>query len=559
MLTLGELTPDGALQAIAQAARRALGADRASCWVLSGEGEVTAIHTTEDDLQVRAALRTAVGARPGTLPLLDAVLCSPDPVVALEDARRHPLLGDASARSLALGAALAVRLEHGSVAADGPVLGVLLASYRSPRRFGQGDVDAARGLGNLATLALANARLHRDTLEALATAELRAETDPLTGVLNRRGLDNRLDLAIGAAREVDGRLSVLVIDLDNFKGVNDRGGHHAGDAALKRVAALLESERRAGDVVARMGGEEFVLILPDTGTEGAWLVSERLRSAVASMEPIEGVAVTASIGVATFPHHGRTAGEVLRAADSAMYAAKSAGRDRTVLFAPEAAAARAELSHLATAGREGYLGSVLALAAAVDARDPSTHAHSSTVARYAAGIAARLGMEPDVVERVRIGGLLHDVGKVGIPDSILMKPGKLTDAEWVDMRRHPEIGARIIASPGLSDVREWVLRHHERPDGRGYPDGLGGGEIPLQARILSVADAYEAMTATRPYRAALPEAVARQELHEGRGSQFDPWVVAAFLDYLDAIATPDHSAEVEPGLYGAPGEGVTLT
>jgi len=179
--------------------------------------------------------------------------------------------------------------------------------------------------------------------------------------------------------------------------------------------------------------------------------------------------------------------------------------------------------------------------AAVDARDASTHDHSSTVARYAAAIAAQLGLPGDSVERVRIAGLLHDVGKVGIPDSILLKPGKLTDEEWTEMRRHPEIGARIIASPGLADVREWVLRHHERPDGRGYPDGLQRSQIPIEARILSVADAYEAMTADRPYRRALSESTARSEILSGRGSQFDDDVVDAFLSHLDGDAHADRS------------------
>ncbi|MEW6583058.1 MAG: diguanylate cyclase [Actinomycetota bacterium] len=546
VLTLGDLTPEAGLWVIADAARRALRADCAGFWVLADDHEVTAIHTTETDAARRGLIAQAVGGTPATLPLLATVMGSRDPLVVVDDPR-HPALNGPLIKALGLRCVLGIRLEHSSVADDGGCLGMLAIAHRVRQSFTPQDRAAARSLGNLATLALANARLHRETLEALASAEQRAETDPLTGVLNRRGLDIRLERAVAAAAEAGSRLSVLVLDLDAFKAVNDRGGHHAGDAVLKRVADLLDAERRAGDSVARMGGEEFVVVLPDTGTEGAWLVAERLRAAVAGLDLLGVAGITASIGVATYPQHGRSAGEILRAADSAMYVAKSSGRDRTVVFAPEAAATRDELTRLATAGREGYLGSVLALAAAVDARDPSTHAHSSTVARYAAAIAARLGLDGDVVERVRISGLLHDVGKVGIPDSILMKPGRLTDEEWVEMRRHPEIGARIIASPGLADVREWVLRHHERPDGRGYPDGLAGDDIPLQARILSVADAYEAMTATRPYREALRAPVARKELVDGRGTQFDPVVVDVFLDYLDAVATPDLAAADHEG------------
>jgi diguanylate cyclase (GGDEF)-like protein/putative nucleotidyltransferase with HDIG domain len=537
----GGVGPESSLRAIADAARRALDADRAGCWVLTQEHAIEAVHTTETDPIRHAVLASAVGASPDDLPLLRRLITAPDPLLVVEDPSRHPDLGGDLAAQLDLGTVLAVRLEHGSVG-SGDLLGVLLASYRRRRAFSARDRATARSLANLATLALANARLHQETLEALTTAELRAETDPLTGVLNRRGLDNRLDLALDAACEVGRPVSVLVIDLDNFKLLNERGGRHTGDAALKGIASLLENERRSSDVVGRFGGEEFVVILPDTGTEGAWLVAERLRAALARMNLSEALSVTASLGIATFPTHGTTSGDLLRAADSAMYVAKSLGRNCSVIFNPRSAAEHTELSRLATAGHEGYLGSVLALASAVDARDPSTHAHSATVARYAAAIAARLGLDADLVERVRIGGLLHDVGKVGVPDSILMKPDRLTPEEWTEMRRHPEIGARIIASPGLADVREWVLRHHERPDGRGYPDGLGGDAIPLAARILSVADAYEAMTADRPYRRALTVSVARAELMDGRGRQFDADVVDAFLDYLDAQSTPGGAA-----------------
>lgn len=529
----GEMGHETSLWAISDAARRALDADRADCWVLTPERTISAIHTTETDAGRRAIIANAVGCTPAEVSLLRRFVESPDPLVSVTDTRHHPDLSAGLVERLDLGSVLAVRLEHGSVG-GGDLLGVLVMSYRRRRSFSARDRATARSLANLATLALANARLHREALEALSTAELRAETDPLTGVLNRRGIDVRLDAALAVADDMGQPLSLLVFDLDNFKMLNDAAGHHVGDAVLKQVACLLENERRASDIVGRVGGEEFVAVLPSTGTEGAWLVAERLRAGIAGLGMEDGPRVTSSVGVATYPRHAAGAAGLLRAADSAMYVAKSLGRDRSVVFDTHSAADRTELSRLATAGHEGYLGSVLAPASAVDARDPSTQAHSATVARYAAATAGRLGLDADLVERIRIGGLLHDVGKVGVPDAILMKPGGLTRTEWAEMRRHLEIGARIIAAPGLADVREWVLRHHERPDGRGYPDGLAGEAIPLDARILSVADAYEAMTADRPYRSALPDATARAELDGGRGSQFDPDVVDAFLDYLDA-------------------------
>jgi putative nucleotidyltransferase with HDIG domain len=172
------------------------------------------------------------------------------------------------------------------------------------------------------------------------------------------------------------------------------------------------------------------------------------------------------------------------------------------------------------------------LAETLDLRDVSTARHSQTVGRYAEGIARELGLSGERVERIRAAGVLHDVGKLGVADAVLQKPGPLTDEEWADMRRHPELGARILDHANLRDISGWVLAHHERLDGHGYPQGLAGEAIPLEARILAVADAYEAMTADRPYRAALGHDAARAELRACCGTQFDPAVVDAFLAVL---------------------------
>jgi putative nucleotidyltransferase with HDIG domain len=216
-----------------------------------------------------------------------------------------------------------------------------------------------------------------------------------------------------------------------------------------------------------------------------------------------------------------------------MYEAKATGRNRCVVFSPQAARAQAHRAHDGQAGREAYLGSVLALASALDARDPSTHAHSTTVATYSAAIAARLGLDGDRVEEVRIAGLLHDVGKVGVSDAVLQKLGPLTADEWDEMCRHPAIGAKLLPHPSLAGIREWVLRHHERPDGFGYPGGLARDQIPLEALIIGVADAFEAMTVDRPYRGAMSTERARGQLQAGRGSQFDERVLDVFLECLD--------------------------
>ncbi len=175
----------------------------------------------------------------------------------------------------------------------------------------------------------------------------------------------------------------------------------------------------------------------------------------------------------------------------------------------------------------------------LEARHPSTHGHSRRVAGHAAALAVELGLAEGMVARIRTAALLHDVGKVGVPDAILFKRGALTDAEWAEMRRHPEIGANLLVHPGLAAVRDWVLHHHERPDGRGYPDGLVAGGIAAEALILGIADAYEAMTADRPYRPGMPEEAARAQLEAGRGTQFDADLVDAFLAVLDSAAVLD--------------------
>jgi diguanylate cyclase (GGDEF)-like protein/PAS domain S-box-containing protein len=385
----------------------------------------------------------------------------------------------------------------------------------------------------LVGMAIANA-------DVFAQMARQAETDPLTDLPNRRKLEQSMEEAVETAKAEDRTLSVLVLDLDDFKRVNDVHGHDAGDAVLRAVARSLEAALRPCDLAGRLGGEEFLVLLPDTGTRGAALVAERLRVAVSHITGVERAPMTASFGVATYPSHADSAGELFRAADAAMYQAKKLGRNRTVVFNPAAARTGAEAAATAQADLQGYLRSVLALAAALDERDTYTHEHSRTVAGYAAAIGARLGLDGDQLEDLRIAGLLHDIGKVGVADSILRKPGPLDDTEWAEMRRHPEIGARLLAHPGLAHVRDWVLRHHERPDGRGYPAGADSNEVPLEARILAVADAYEAMTSDRPYRQALPRARAFAELEAGRDTQFDGRVVDAFLAHLateDALAT----------------------
>ncbi len=360
-----------------------------------------------------------------------------------------------------------------------------------------------------------------------------ALTDALTGLLNRRGFEEQFELELERAWRSQRLMSVLIGDLDHFKDINDRFGHHAGDAVLEKLGEVFMGEKRRIDICARMGGEEFAFVLPDTDEHGAFMLAERLRIAVHDAFDSQPVALTISFGVANFPGHGETAASLLRSADQALYAAKALGRDRCVIHSPEiAGTVSGETGNRHSVG-EGHLATVIALAETLDVRDEGTAKHSQTVGRFAELTAIELGLPANTVERVGLAGILHDVGKVGIPDSVLKKPGPLTEEEWTLMRKHPEIAARILEDADMDDIRHWVLVHQERPDGAGYPKGLKGNEIPIEARVLAVADAYEAMTSDRVYRHALSHEAAQEELLACAGSQFDAAVVHAFLKLLE--------------------------
>jgi putative nucleotidyltransferase with HDIG domain len=274
------------------------------------------------------------------------------------------------------------------------------------------------------------------------------------------------------------------------------------------------------------------VILPDTSAEAGYLVAERLR--LRTREELDGhpVGVTISFGLATFPQDGQTAGSLLRATDLAIHSAKQLGRDRTVLFNAGLRGPEGIDGDPRDVAGERFMAVVLDLAEAVDLRFSGSARHSETVGGYAASIARELGLAEPVVERVRLAGILHDVGKVGVPDSILKKPGRLTSEEFDTIKKHPELGAQILAHPCLTDVSAWVAAHHERPDGGGYPLGLTGGQIPIQAQIVAVADSYEAMTSDRSYRPSIGHVAAQAELRGCAGKQFDPRVVRTFLAVL---------------------------
>jgi diguanylate cyclase (GGDEF)-like protein len=420
-------------------------------------------------------------------------------------------------------------------------LGVLLLSAPS-------DMVAGSWLTLVAVIfpAAALLRAVRDAVTGLVRSlSEAARTDTLTGLKNRLALEQEIHVEVERTLRNERQLSIVIGDLDHFKSVNDHLGHRAGDQALVRVGQILDSGRRTGDSIARTGGEEFTILLPGASEHEAYLVAERMRASVERDFANDPVPLTFSFGVATYPEHGRSADAVIESADQALYAAKALGRNRSVIynreisaiFAPEPGGRGVDETHLAT---------LLSLAEALDLRDTGTAAHSRTVGRYCRLIARQLELPPDRVKRIEVAGVLHDIGKIGLPDAILQKPGRLGRNELTEIRTHPEIGAQVLSGRGLEDLRGWVLAHHERPDGKGYPAGLPDEEIPLEAKILAVADAFEAMTADRVYRDGMETKSARSELLRCAGTQFDARVVAAFMAVLDRLeqdaATPDQNA-----------------
>jgi diguanylate cyclase (GGDEF)-like protein len=374
-------------------------------------------------------------------------------------------------------------------------------------------------IGPLIAIALYQRSIHK-VLRAMRLAL----TDPLTGLGNHRHFHDRLARELQIAAEQDEPLTLCFLDIDDFKRINDTHGHPAGDRVLSQVAARLRQDGEA----FRLGGDEFALIFAGRDESEAVESAAAIVNRMAALELDHVGAITISAGIASFPYHASELDELIRLADSALYWAKEHGKNRVHVSRADVIEL-AELKRLASGSdRAARFRAASSLARAVDARDVYTGSHSSRVAELSALIAERMGLPPEEIELTRLAGSLHDLGKLAIPEEILRKPGPLTDAERLVLERHPQIGYRMLESLGVDPVATWVLHHHERWDGTGYPEGLPGEEIPLGARIIFVADAYDAMTSDRIYRSRLTEEDALLELERCADSQFDPAVVHAF-------------------------------
>ena len=407
--------------------------------------------------------------------------------------------------------------------------GALSVGWTSMRRVEEEDRRTLEAIADLATVACHNAETYHDVQQA-------ARTDALTGLLNHGAMQVRVREEIARARRDGTPLSFVIIDLDDFKRVNDVRGHQAGDELLRQVAGLLQAELRPYDQVARYGGDEFVLLLPGSDEAMARTVAERVRDAmVASMVG------ACSLGVAQW-HEPLDADALLEHADRALLLAKRTGKGRVAVANPDV---ERELAMMQA--ERGSPAAVQALAAAIEERDNYTHEHSEEVVHLARGVAMLLGLQTDQAERIAHAALLHDVGKLAVPNEILHKPGPLTPEEWELMADHPVAGERILLRiPDLTVIAPIVRHEHEHWDGSGYPDGLKERLIPIGSRIILACDAYHAMITDRPYRAAMSPAEAAEELRGGAGTQFDPDVVDALLDLLghQPPQVPDRSEGV---------------
>ncbi|HEY6961759.1 MAG TPA: diguanylate cyclase [Gaiellaceae bacterium] len=364
----------------------------------------------------------------------------------------------------------------------------------------------------------------RSTHRALNAMRL-ALTDPLTGLGNHRHFHERLQRELAAAEESHGMLSLCFLDIDDFKRVNDQHGHPAGDRVLSQVAGKL----RQGGEAFRLGGDEFAVLLPSVDDKGALATAESIVDRIEEMDLSFVGGITVSAGVATYPQHGRERDALIRLADSALYWAKEHGKNQVRLARPDVVELTEFRRVAGGADRAARFRAAASLARAVDSRDAYTGSHSERVADLAGLIAEHLGLTADDVELTRLAARLHDLGKLAIPEEILQKPGSLSSAEWLVIQRHPQIGHRMLESLGVDPIAEWVLHHHERWDGAGYPNGLAGDDIPLGARIIFVADAFDAMTSSRLYRRGMARHEALAEVERCAGSQFDPDVVRAFF------------------------------
>lgn len=449
------------------------------------------------------------------------------------------------------------------------IVGLKESSVEEPKRlFGFLCMCGMAPSGSLNSELLSyKAKLTREILNAHLTnatryqqARLTSMTDILTGVGSRRLLEDKLQAEYTRARRYKRPFSVAIIDLDHFKMINDMLGHATGDEAIRRLACCMKSQKRSPDVLARYGGDEFVILMPETMAVYAKILLERIRikvkeiqlGAAATTESGDPTpALTMSCGIAECDMDMDDARDVMRRADMALYAAKNAGRDQVMLWDKSmnqrSSPGDLELGRikrlqrriigLSEKAEKMFMESIWGLVQALEAKDVYAKTHSENVMYYSVGIAETMELGPKHIEIIQRAAMIHDIGKIGIPDAVLFKADDLTPHERAIVEQHPAIGVKILEKMSFLDREVAIIRHHhEKWNGQGYPDRLTRTAIPLGARIIAVADTFDALTATRAYHAARSISDALEMLTDSAGYELDPEVVRAMRAWLEGIA-----------------------
>jgi diguanylate cyclase (GGDEF)-like protein len=388
------------------------------------------------------------------------------------------------------------------------------------------DLEERLGVfADLVGLAIANT----DTSAHLLSL---ATSDPLTGLLNHRAFQERVESEVGRAQRYGRPLALVLLDLDYFKSINDAYGHQAGDAALMHASRLLEARARAGDVLGRIGGDEFALLLPETSAEQALPIAERWAAEFRTA-PV-GVAshLTMSAGVCDLTHANGSR-ELMRLADGALYWAKSQGRDTVVVYSPDIVHEFSTSDRSDRMERMQALIAIHSLARVIDAKDTPNEDHSERVAAFVRRLAEAAGWPPARVVQLAEAARIHDVGKICIPEDVLRKPATLGPAEYDLVKAHVALGAQM-AGDALNDEQVlWIEQHHERFDGTGYPSGLAGEQISEGATLLALADSWDVMTTERSYSPPKSEQEALAECLSLAGRQFSPAACKALEDIFE--------------------------
>ena len=407
---------------------------------------------------------------------------------------------------------------------------VMLTNKKKNVGYIHDEIDALETLCASASVAMQNAMMYKK-------AQSEAITDSLTNLFNQRYFYK--DIKDKVEANTNAPISLLILNLDMFRLYNDIYGHYEGDKALENIAEIISNAIGRKGSVSRYGGDQFAVLMSYCDAKEAYRVAENIRDLIEQAH-ISGAGnmhhfLTVSIGIAVYPHAASSTEELIKFADIALYNAKNNGKNRTMVYTPNNEDMDSEIklggdNPFESMNNTNYAATIFALTAAIDAKDHYTFGHSQRVAKYTCALATAIGMDKNYIEILRQAALLHDIGKIGIPESILTKTGKLTYSEYDTVKKHVEMSITIIKYlPSLNYVIPAVIGHHEHWDKNGYPRGIGGEQIPLEARCIAIADAFDAMTSKRQYKKALSVDYALNEIEGQAGKQFDPELAKVFV------------------------------